>query len=110
MKLKITYAGARHNKGYSRGLAAEMLGISASTLFNYEKGITPTPDNIIKRMSKIYDVPMIYFFSTESTEKPCNINYVKVVQALTSLKEIHKEHESEIDSAIETINNSIKEV
>ena len=53
MSIKITMAAARVNKGYNQTEAAKKIGVSLSTIKNWEKGRT-SPD--IKHIGKICDV------------------------------------------------------
>lgn len=52
--MEITLKAARVNKGLSQKKAAELLGISESTLFNYEKGKTFPPQPVIVKMEEVY--------------------------------------------------------
>ena len=53
----MTLKAARTNKGYTQATAAQMLGVSKSTLANYEKGkCYPDIPTLIK-IEKLYGVP-----------------------------------------------------
>lgn len=52
--MAITLKAARVNKDLSQKKAAELLGISESTLFNYEKGKTFPPQPVIVKMEEVY--------------------------------------------------------
>lgn len=52
--MAITLKAARVNKNLTQRQAAKMLGISESTLFNYEKGKTFPPQNVIARIENLY--------------------------------------------------------
>lgn len=54
---QISLSAARVNANYGQTEAAPLLGITAKTLSNYERGITAIPGNVLKRAAKIYDVP-----------------------------------------------------
>jgi len=58
--IKLTLKAARVNRGLTQKETAEKLGISESTLFNYEKGKTLPNSEIIYRMSKLYDINYNY--------------------------------------------------
>lgn len=56
--MQITLKAARVNSGLRQTEAADALGISRSTIQNYENYIT-TPDiEMAKRMAKLYGVPV----------------------------------------------------
>lgn len=57
MTVQITLSAARVNKELSQLQAAEMVGVTAKTLRNYEKGTTPIPQYIFKKLVSIYDIP-----------------------------------------------------
>lgn len=54
--MKITLKAARVNAGLSQSEAAEKLGISMSTMNNYEKGATFPDVPTIKKMEEVYGV------------------------------------------------------
>lgn len=54
--MAITLKAARVNKNYTQKKAAEMLGISQSTLMNYEQGKTFPPQPTIQKMETLYGV------------------------------------------------------
>ena len=58
--IKLTLKAARVNRGLTQKETAKKLGISESTLFNYEKGKTLPNSEIIYRMSKLYDINYNY--------------------------------------------------
>lgn len=41
----------------SRAGAADMLGVSESSLRNYELGLAPTPEDVVIRMADLYNAP-----------------------------------------------------
>ena len=54
--MAITLKAARVNKNYTQKKAAEMLGISQSTLMNYEQGKTFPLQPTIQKMETLYGV------------------------------------------------------
>lgn len=54
--MPITLKAARMNKGYDQGKAAELIGISADTLSNYERGKTFPDVPILKRIEEVYGI------------------------------------------------------
>ena len=54
--MKITLKAARVNKNIKQKDAAKLLGISLSTLQNYEAGKTFPDVPVIKRIEELYDV------------------------------------------------------
>lgn len=54
--MKITLKAARVNRNLSQKKAAEMIGVSESTLLNYEKGKTFPREPIIKKIEEVYIV------------------------------------------------------
>lgn len=59
------YREARKNAGYSPERAASELGVSISTLFSWERGITsPNADKLIE-MSGMYGVKIDYLLALE---------------------------------------------
>ncbi len=54
--MKITLKAARVNAGLSQSEAAEKLGISMSTMNNYEKGATFPDVPTIKKMEEVYGI------------------------------------------------------
>jgi len=55
-KVKMTLKAARVNKNLTQKEAAEKLDISESTLFNYEKGKTFPNNEVIKKITKLYNL------------------------------------------------------
>lgn len=53
---KISLAAARINKGYKQGEAAEIIGVKAQTLRNWEKGKSYPKQVYIARMCDLYGV------------------------------------------------------
>lgn len=54
--MKITLRAARINKGLSREKAAQYLGISPTTLGNYERGGTCPGVGTVKKLEELYGV------------------------------------------------------
>lgn len=54
--MAITLKAARVNKNYTQKEAAEKLGVSESTLLNYEKGKTFPSQPVIEKMEKLYEL------------------------------------------------------
>ena len=54
--MRITLKAARVNKNIKQEDAAKLMGISLSTLRNYEAGKTFPDVPVIKRIEKLYDV------------------------------------------------------
>lgn len=54
--MTITLKAARTNKGLSQEEAAKLIGISESTLINYEKGRRFPDVPIIKKIEDVYGV------------------------------------------------------
>lgn len=54
--MAITLKAARMNKGYDQDEAAKLIGISADTLSNYERGKTFPDVPILKKIEEVYEV------------------------------------------------------
>lgn len=54
--MPITLKAARMNKGYDQEEAARLIGISADTLSNYERGKTFPDVPILKRIEEVYEI------------------------------------------------------
>lgn len=54
--MAITLKAARMNKGYDQDEAARLIGISADTLSNYERGKTFPDIPILKKIEEVYEV------------------------------------------------------
>lgn len=54
--MKITLAAARKNAGFTQAEAAERIGVSTSTLVNWEKGRTSPKQTEVNKMCSLYDV------------------------------------------------------
>ena len=62
MEFKISMAAARVNKNYSQKVAAEKLGVSLSTIKNWEKGHTSPKAKYIGKICEVYEVPYDVIF------------------------------------------------
>ena len=54
--MAITLKAARVNKGYNQSEAAKLLGVSKSTLQNYEAGKRFPDIPVLKRIESVYEV------------------------------------------------------
>jgi transcriptional regulator with XRE-family HTH domain len=54
--MAITLKAARVNKGLTQIQAAELLGVSRDTLWNYENGRTYPDVPVIKKIEEIYGI------------------------------------------------------
>lgn len=63
-KKQITLAAARINSGLTQIEAAEKIGVSKSTIGNWEKGKTKPDVNDLKKIEDVYGLSYndIYFF------------------------------------------------
>lgn len=59
---KITLRAARVNSGLSQEKAAEILGITERTLFNYESGVTVPKWDMVHKMEDVYHFPSDFIF------------------------------------------------
>jgi len=55
--LQISLEASRINAELKQEEAAKKLCITAKTLSNYERGITAIPAHVLKKASKLYNVP-----------------------------------------------------
>lgn len=61
-ELKISLAAARVNAGFTQADVAKKMGVTKSTVINWEKGrITPRIAEI-EMMSRLYNIPQEYIF------------------------------------------------
>ena len=65
LEYKVTLRAARVNANLSRSQAAEQMGVSPSTIKNWELGITSPDVQMLPKICALYGVPydMINFFS-----------------------------------------------
>ncbi len=61
---KITLKAARVNKGMTQMEAAKKLGVSKSTLQNYESGNTIPNWDMVRRIEELYGFKADYLFFT----------------------------------------------
>ena len=59
---KITLKAARVNAGLTQQEAAEKLGISYQTLSRYEGESGSVRQDMLKKMSELYDMPIEFIF------------------------------------------------
>lgn len=57
MKIKISMAAARVNKNYSQKEAAQKIGVSLSTIKNWERGHTSPKASYIGKICEVYELP-----------------------------------------------------
>ena len=55
--VKMTLAAARVNAGFTQKEAAKRLGISNTTIGNWENGVTFPPADMIPKICDLYGVP-----------------------------------------------------
>lgn len=66
MEYKPAYKAARAIKGITQESAADLLGVAACTLSNWENGTTePTASQLFK-MSEVYEIPIGKLVGAES--------------------------------------------
>lgn len=53
---QVTLEAARRNKKYTQEKAAKLVGVSASTIKNWEKGRTQPTQKKIKKLCEVYEV------------------------------------------------------
>lgn len=54
----ISLAAARVNAELTQAEVAKMIGVTTKTIRSYEKGYTVIPSPTLKKLSKIYKIPM----------------------------------------------------
>jgi transcriptional regulator with XRE-family HTH domain len=57
MDIKITLAAARKNKNYSQKEAGEKIGVSLSTIKNWERGYTSPKASHVGKICEVYELP-----------------------------------------------------
>lgn len=62
MCIKISLAAARVNMGYSQKVAAKKIGVSLSTIKNWEKGNTSPKAKYIGKICEVYKMPIDAIF------------------------------------------------
>ena len=63
----------RNNAGLTQEQASEKLCISGRSLINYETGKTNVPDDIVNKMTKIYNAPVLGYYWLRNTQTGKNI-------------------------------------
>ena len=56
----------KEQKGISSQKLSDMLGVSRTTLYNYESNKTNIPSNILEQLSKIFDVSTDYILCLDN--------------------------------------------
>lgn len=64
---KVYLRAVRANAGMTTHQWADALGVNASTIYNWEKGITEPDVTHLRRMSEISGIPMNYIFLPEKS-------------------------------------------
>ena len=62
MIYQVTLEAARRNKKYTQKKAASLVGVSVSTIKNWEKGITLPTQRKIEKLCEVYEVPYDVIF------------------------------------------------
>lgn len=55
--IQISLEAARVNARLKQEKAGVLIGVTAKTLSNYERGITAIPAHVLKKAAKIYKIP-----------------------------------------------------
>lgn len=55
--IQISLKAARVNANMEQEEAAQKIGVTAKTLSNYERGVTAIPGHLLKKASKVYNIP-----------------------------------------------------
>ena len=55
--IQISLEAARVNAGLKQEEAGSIIGITAKTLSNYERGITAIPAHVLKKAARVYKMP-----------------------------------------------------
>ena len=63
----------RNNAGLTQEQASEKLCICLRSLINYETGRTNVPDDIVNKMTKIYNAPVLGYYWLRNTQTGRNI-------------------------------------
>lgn len=94
----------KEQKGISSQKLSDMLGISRTTLYNYESNKTSIPSNILEKLSKIFNVSMEYILRLDNNldkEYLLDKNIEKIKQNIQECK-------SCLDDISKMINNFTK--
>ena len=104
---KARLAAAEYNERlYSKEGAAELLGVSVSTLSDYELGLTKIiPPDMVVKMSSLYNAPELEnYYCTEMCPLGCGMPKVNVenldriaIRALDSFRKINQTKELLLD-------------
>lgn len=54
---QISLKAARVNADFEQEVAASLVGVTAKTLSNYERGVTAIPGHTLKKAAKVYSIP-----------------------------------------------------
>ncbi|MEN6463447.1 MAG: helix-turn-helix domain-containing protein [Syntrophomonas sp.] len=69
---------AREKKGFSQKFVAESLGITNSSLSNYERGERDPDTSILNRLADLYEVTMDYLFGRNYVDVKVNVDPDKI--------------------------------
>ena len=58
MVMKFSLAAARRNRGLTQGQVADRIGVSRTTVVNWEKGSTRISYAALTRLSNLYGIPL----------------------------------------------------
>lgn len=64
---KVSLRAARVNAGLTRRVAAQKIGVSVTTLQNYENGLTIPDWDVVERIEKTYSYPASFIFFGSKT-------------------------------------------
>lgn len=73
--MKISLRAARNNCNMSADNVSAILGISKTTLYNWERGETSPQIKYIEKLSHLYNIPIHSFFLESNVAKNCNDDY-----------------------------------
>lgn len=69
---------AREKKGYSQKYVAESLGITNSSLSNYERGERDPDTSILNRLADLYGVTMDYLFGRDQMDIKVDVDLERI--------------------------------
>ncbi|MEK4428488.1 helix-turn-helix transcriptional regulator [Paenibacillus sp. FSL M7-0802] len=78
----------RELKGYSQDVLAEKLGMGRANIANYESGRVIAPGNILKEMSKLFDVDTDYILGLSDVRRKSSNNKDEEIPAWATKKDI----------------------
>lgn len=58
----VTIAAARVNAGMNQQEFADKIGVSKSTIFNWEQGVSEPTASQLRKLSEVTGIPMDYIF------------------------------------------------